>query len=53
MSSSLDTPGTFTRTVEDAAFLYEIMAGYDPGDSTNLKESITINQEIWNKKDLR
>ncbi len=29
MASSLDTPGTFTKTVEDAAILYEIMAGYD------------------------
>lgn len=29
MASSLDTPGTFTKTVEDAAMLYEIMAGYD------------------------
>ena len=29
MASSLDTPGTFTKTVEDAAFLYEIMAGKD------------------------
>ena len=29
MSSSLDTPGTFTKTVEDAAFLYEIMAEHD------------------------
>lgn len=29
MASSLDTPGTFTKTVEDAALLYEIMAGYD------------------------
>lgn len=26
MASSLDTPGTFTRTVEDAAWLYETMA---------------------------
>lgn len=53
MASSLDTPGTFTKTVEDAAFLYEIMAGYDAGDSTSLQESTTINPAIWDKKDLK
>ena len=53
MSSSLDTPGTFTKTVEDAAFLYEIMSGYDPGDSTSLQEITTINPAIWNRKDLK
>ena len=53
MASSLDTPGTFTKTVEDAAFLYEIMAGYDAGDSTSLNKSTTINPAIWNKKDLK
>lgn len=53
MASSLDTPGTFTKTVEDAAMLYEIMAGYDAGDSTSLQEPIIINPAIWNKKDLK
>lgn len=53
MASSLDTPGTFTRTVEDAAFLYEIMAGYDAGDSTSLQEPTAIDPTIWNKKDLK
>lgn len=53
MASSLDTPGTFTRTVEDAAFLYEIMAGYDAGDSTSLNEPVSINPAIWDKKDLK
>lgn len=53
MASSLDTPGTFTRTVEDAAFLYEIMAGYDPLDSTSLRESTQIDPAIWDKKDLK
>ncbi|MDD5376937.1 MAG: Asp-tRNA(Asn)/Glu-tRNA(Gln) amidotransferase subunit GatA [Candidatus Gracilibacteria bacterium] len=53
MASSLDTPGTFTRTVEDAAFLYEIMAGYDAGDSTSLQEPTAINPAIWNRKDLK
>lgn len=53
MASSLDTPGTFTKTVEDAAMLYEIMAGYDAGDSTSLKVTTTINPAIWDKKDLK
>ena len=53
MASSLDTPGTFTKTVEDAAILYEIMAGYDAGDSTSLQEPTTINPAIWGKKDLK
>lgn len=53
MASSLDTPGTFTKTVEDAAFLYEIMAGYDAGDSTSLKEGVNVNPAIWTKKDLK
>jgi aspartyl-tRNA(Asn)/glutamyl-tRNA(Gln) amidotransferase subunit A len=52
MASSLDTPGTFTKTVEDAAFLYEIMTGYDSWDSTSLNEPIHINPNIWNKKNL-
>jgi len=53
MASSLDTPGTFTRTVEDAAFLYEIMAGYDIGDSTSLNEPVKIDPSIWERKDLK
>src|SRR5262245_1667711 len=32
LSWSLDHPGPMTRTVEDAALLMEIIAGYDPGD---------------------
>ncbi|MDD5197738.1 MAG: Asp-tRNA(Asn)/Glu-tRNA(Gln) amidotransferase subunit GatA [Candidatus Gracilibacteria bacterium] len=53
MASSLDTPGTFTKTVEDAAFLYEIMAGYDAGDSTSLNKPTAINPAIWDKKNLK
>lgn len=53
MASSLDTPGTFTKTVRDAAFLYEIMAGHDAKDATSLTESVTVDPAIWNAKDLR
>ena len=53
MASSLDTPGTFTKTVEDAALLYEITAGYDPLDSTSLSAPTAINSAIWQKTDLK
>ena len=32
LSSTLDTPGPMTRTVEDAALLYNVLAGPDPLD---------------------
>ncbi|MBO0871510.1 MAG: Asp-tRNA(Asn)/Glu-tRNA(Gln) amidotransferase subunit GatA, partial [Micromonosporaceae bacterium] len=35
-TSSLDTPGPFARTVEDAALLHEAIAGHDPHDSTSI-----------------
>ncbi|HLG49544.1 MAG TPA: Asp-tRNA(Asn)/Glu-tRNA(Gln) amidotransferase subunit GatA [Reyranella sp.] len=34
-ASSLDQPGPFARTVEDAAILLQGMAGHDPKDSTS------------------
>jgi Asp-tRNA(Asn)/Glu-tRNA(Gln) amidotransferase A subunit family amidase len=36
MASSLDTPGTFTQTVQDAAFLYDIMNGEDTNESSSI-----------------
>lgn len=35
-ASSLDQIGPFSRTVEDAANLLEVISGYDPHDSTSL-----------------
>ena len=35
-ASSLDHPGPFGRTVEDAAALLEVMAGPDPLDATSI-----------------
>ena len=35
VSASLDTVGTFTRTVEDAALLLGVLAGQDPRDSSS------------------
>lgn len=52
MASSLDSPGTFTHTVQDAAFLYEIMNGEDTLESSSLPEKDTINSDIWNTQDL-
>lgn len=52
MASSLDCPGTFTRTVRDAATLYEVTAGHDENDSTSLTDPTTIDPAIWDKKDL-
>lgn len=35
-ASSLDQAGPMTRTVSDAALVLQVMAGYDPKDSTSL-----------------
>jgi aspartyl-tRNA(Asn)/glutamyl-tRNA(Gln) amidotransferase subunit A len=39
-ASSLDTVGTFTRSVRDAAVLLGVMAGKDPRDATSLDAEI-------------
>ncbi|TLP93418.1 Asp-tRNA(Asn)/Glu-tRNA(Gln) amidotransferase subunit GatA [Nesterenkonia salmonea] len=39
MASSLDQIGPVARTVEDAALLHEVIAGYDKKDSTSLSET--------------
>ena len=51
-ASSLDTPGYLTKTVRDAALLYEITAGVDPMDMTTLTESVEIDPSIWERRDL-
>jgi len=53
MASSLDTPGTFTRTVRDAALLYSITAGHDTKDATSLEAPVSVDEGIWNKTDLK
>lgn len=53
MASSLDCPGTITRTVEDAGILYEIMNGEDEMDRTTLPGKDILNPEIWTRKDLK
>jgi aspartyl-tRNA(Asn)/glutamyl-tRNA(Gln) amidotransferase subunit A len=39
-ASSLDQIGTFTKTVEEAALLLEIIAGYDPHDNTSIDRPV-------------
>ncbi len=39
-ASSLDQIGPLTRTVEDAAMAYDVMAGYDPMDATSLDRPV-------------
>lgn len=53
MASSLDCPGTFTKTVRDSAYLYEITAGQDSKDSTSRPEPVKVDESIWNKTDLK
>lgn len=40
MGSSLDSPGPLTKSVEDAALILSVIAGYDPKDFTTYKESV-------------
>ena len=39
-ASSLDQIGTFTKTVEEAALLLEIIAGHDPRDNTSIERLV-------------
>jgi aspartyl-tRNA(Asn)/glutamyl-tRNA(Gln) amidotransferase subunit A len=40
LASSLDQAGPCARTVLDAALLHEVIAGYDPMDSTSLRDPV-------------
>ena len=40
LASSLDQAGPCARTVLDTALLHEVIAGYDPMDSTSLREPV-------------
>lgn len=39
-ASSLDQAGTMTRTAEDSAMMLNVMASFDPKDSTNVQQDI-------------
>lgn len=45
-SSSLDTPGPITRTVDDAALMLSAMAGHDPLDSTSATNGFTCTAPL-------
>ena len=53
MASSLDCPGTFTYTVQDAAFLYDIMNGEDTKESSSITGKDTIDKKIWETRNLQ
>lgn len=48
MGSSFDTPGFFTRNIEDMRFLEEIMGGFDSKDATTI-EGVFSNERIEKK----
>ena len=40
LSTTLDTPGPLTRSVEDATLLYNVLQGPDPNDPLTLRHSV-------------
>jgi len=51
MASSTDSPGPITKTVEDAAIMFNHLAGHDPYDSTTSTQTVpdltkSLGQEI-------
>ncbi|SDT40336.1 Asp-tRNA(Asn)/Glu-tRNA(Gln) amidotransferase subunit GatA [Microlunatus soli] len=53
LASSLDQPGPCARTVLDAALLHEVIAGYDPHDSTSINEPVPGVVEAARSGDIR
>ena len=51
--SSLDQIGPLTKSVDDAALLYSVIAGHDPMDSTSLPETVTNSPEKTDSRPLR
>jgi len=54
-ASSLDQGGAFARTAEDVALLLQVMAGFDPRDSTSADQSVpdystTLNDPLTGLK---
>lgn len=52
MASSFDCPGTITKTVKDAALLYNITNGEDVKENTTFKGKDTISDDVFNKTDM-
>lgn len=53
-ASSLDQIGPLTQNVEDAAILYDMIAGYDPKDSTSVEMDYTpVSENLNPERKLR
>jgi len=51
MASSLDSPGPITRSVEDAAVILQVIAGFDRYDATSSQKPVPdYRQKLKNKK---
>lgn len=53
MTSSMDTVGPMTKTVEDTAILMEIMAGHDEKDATTVQDKVPEYSKNLKAKKLR
>ncbi|MGL4832695.1 MAG: Asp-tRNA(Asn)/Glu-tRNA(Gln) amidotransferase subunit GatA [Propionibacteriaceae bacterium] len=53
LASSLDQAGPCARTVLDAALLHEVMAGYDPMDSTSINQPVPDVVAAARQRDVR
>ncbi|MFH1187816.1 MAG: Asp-tRNA(Asn)/Glu-tRNA(Gln) amidotransferase subunit GatA [bacterium] len=53
MASSLDTIGTLTKTVEDAAIVLKELAGHDKNDATTAKVEVDDYPEIIKQIDIK
>jgi len=53
MASSLDCPWTLTKTIKDAAFLYDIMNWEDKLENTSVPGKDIIDEKIWEASDLK
>jgi len=53
MGSSLDSPGPIVKTVEDAAYILSIIAGYDKNDFTTYKDGVPNYYENLNPSRIK
>jgi aspartyl-tRNA(Asn)/glutamyl-tRNA(Gln) amidotransferase subunit A len=53
LASSLDQPGPCARSVIDAAYLHEAIAGHDPMDSTSIDEPVPAIVEAAKHGDVK
>lgn len=53
MASSFDCPGTITKSVKDAALLYNIMNGEDSKENTTFTGKDIIWDDIFSKNDMK